>query len=352
MSAAHWPAQVREAVRLLLVDGTTGGVAHHVPDELPDLLEAGDLLIVNDAATLPASLPAMGPGGAHLEVRLAEPPVEGRARAVLFGAGDWRADTDERGAPPPVDAGDVLWIGALRASVVAVDPFSPRLVTLRFEAKGDTLWFGLYAAGRPIQYRHLRDELALWSFQTVYAGPPWAVEMPSAGRPLTWATLAALRRRGVGLATLTHAAGLSATGDADLDARLPLPERTHIPASTVAAIERTRRCGCGRIIATGTTVVRALEGRVAEAGRLVPGESITAFRLDPTTRLRVVDGILTGMHERHESHYALLGAFLHPGTLERAWRTGVEAGYRSHEFGDIALVMAGPERAPGSACAA
>lgn len=352
MSAAHWPAATREAVRLLMVDGATGGVTHHAPDDLPGLLQPGDLLVVNDAATLPASLPGQTARGDALEVRLVEPPLGGSARAVLFGGGDWRTDTDDRPAPPTLAAGERLSIGTLRATIVEVDPDSPRLVRLVFGEEGDALWAGLYRAGRPIQYRHLQGELELWSFQTVYGGPPWAVEMPSAGRPLTWATLATLREREIGLASLTHAAGLSATGDPALDARLPLPERSFIPQATVDAIERTRATGCGRVLATGTTVVRALEGRVAEQGALVAGESITSMRLGPSTPLQVVDGILTGMHERHESHYDLLGAFLPPEMLERAWRTGVEAGYRSHEFGDVALVLASLDRAPGVGCGA
>lgn len=345
MQAAHQPAETRAGVRLMMVDGEGQQVSHHHPVDLPDLLQPGDLLVLNDAATLPASLRGHTAEGAPIEIRLAEPPVDGQARAVVFGAGDWRTDTNDRPEPPSLDVGDRLQLGQLTAQVVEVDQHSARLVTLAFEAAGDALWSGLYASGQPVQYRHLEEAQSLWSFQTVYSGPPWAVEMPSAGRPLTWATLEALRARGVEWATLTHAAGLSATGDPELDARLPLPERTLIPEATVEAIARTRAAG-GRIIATGTTVVRALEGRVSACGALVPGASITTLRLTPHTTLQVVDALLTGMHERHESHYQLLGAFVGPAMLEGAWRAAMQAGYRSHEFGDVALVLAESRPAP------
>ncbi|MFN3199461.1 MAG: S-adenosylmethionine:tRNA ribosyltransferase-isomerase [Bradymonadia bacterium] len=343
MKAARRPAAHRSDVRLMVVSGLDD-ITHHRPENLPELLCPGDLLVLNDVATLPASLSGRVLGGLPLEVRLTEPPVHGEAWVVLFGEGSWRTDTDERGPPPILALGDRLVLGDLSAVVAEVDRESPRLVRLRFDARGDVLWSGLYAHGRPIQYRHLEAEPDLWSFQTVFGGPPWAVEMPSAGRPLTWDTLEALRRRGVRIATVSHAAGLSATGDAQLDARLPLPERTWVPEATVQAIEQTRAAG-GRVVATGTTVVRALEGRVAAWGHLVAGETITTLRIDPTMQLQVVDAILTGMHARHESHYALLGAFVGSEVLERAWWDAVDADYHSHEFGDLALIWA--ERASG-----
>src|SRR6185503_15959730 len=106
--------------------------------------------------------------------------------------------------------------------------------------------------GRPVQYSYLEGPLELWHVQTLYAGRPWAAEQPSAGRPLTASVLRALEESGVRLAALTHAAGISSTGDAALDALLPLPERYEIPAATVAAIARAR-AGGGRVIAIGTT---------------------------------------------------------------------------------------------------
>src|SRR5207253_4824986 len=143
-----------------------------------------------------------------------------------------------------------LRFDGLGATVVAVDARSPRLVDLAFDARGDALWRALYRAGRPVQYAHVGAPLALWDVQTAYASRPWAAEAPSAGFSLTWDLLIDLRRGGVGLARVTHAAGLSSTGDAALDARLPLGEAYDVAKETVRAVEATRRRG-GRVVAAG-----------------------------------------------------------------------------------------------------
>jgi S-adenosylmethionine:tRNA ribosyltransferase-isomerase len=310
----------------------------HIAD-LPRLLRSGDLLVVNDAATLPASLGAVAPGGRAMEVRLAGREEDGAWSAVLFGAGDWRQRTEDRPAPPPVAPGDALAFGpGLSGRVREVSAVSPRLVRLRFDAQGPALWSALYRLGRPVQYSYLEAPLRLESVQTAYAARPWAVEIPSAGRPLGLGLLMELRRRGVGVASLTHAAGLSATGDEALDAALPLPERYEIPAETVEAVRRAR-AGGGRVVAAGTTVVRALEGSAAGGGLPAAGPGTTSLVLGPGHPLRVVDGLLTGLHEPGSSHFRLLCAFAPPALLERAWREAEEVGYLAHEFGDSALVL-------------
>ena len=168
--------------------------------------------------------------------------------------------------------------------------------------------------------------------------------MPSAGRPLAWHVLDGLRARGVALARLTHAAGLSSTGDAALDAALPLPERFRVPEETVRAIGETRRSG-GRIVAVGTTVVRALEGSaLLHGGELRAGEGITDLVVGPGFRPRVADGLLTGLHERGASHFSLLGAFAPRELLERAYAHAEREGYTCHEFGDSSLVLRGVGR--------
>src|SRR6185295_14500591 len=169
-------------------------------------------------------------------------------RGVLLGAGDWRQRTEDRAAPPVLGAGARLRFGELGGRILESAPPSPRLVRVVFDARGDALWAALYREGRPIQYSYEAGPLPLWAVQTAYAGRPWAFEMPSAGRPLTWEILLALRRRGVGLAAITHAAGLSATGDPAIDRALPLGERFEIPPATVQAV-----AGARRVIAVGTT---------------------------------------------------------------------------------------------------
>jgi S-adenosylmethionine:tRNA ribosyltransferase-isomerase len=258
---------------------------------------------------------------------------------VLFGAGDWRKRTEDRPPPPELPAGTRFTVGGLAARVVEVLPPSPRLLRVVFDAQGAALWSALYRAGRPVQYAYTAGPLALWHVQTVYGARPWAVEAPSAGLPLTWNLLLALRRRGVRLASLTHAAGLSSTGDAALDAALPRPERSDIPAATVEAVEATRAAG-GRVVAVGTTVVRALEGRaVQHGGRLVPGQDTTDLLLGPGFVPRVVHGLLTGVHEPGSSHHALLQSFAPLPLLKGAAAHAEGAGYLGHEFGDSCLLL-------------
>jgi len=166
--------------------------------------------------------------------------------------------------------------------------------------------------------------------QTAYAARPWAAEMPSAGRPLTWDVLLGLRRRGVAIARLTHAAGLSSTGDDALDRALPWPERYEIPRATLDAIAAARR-----VIAVGTTVVRALESW-AQSG---DASGIARLKLDPTYKPRVVDGLISGLHAPGESHFELLSAFAPRDRLVRAIELAAASGLSGHELGDACLVL-------------
>jgi len=334
--AAGWP-RATDSERLLDVDVATRRFRDVAITELPSLFEPGDLVVVNDAATLPASLFAESPDGERLEVRLLGENVD-RATfdALLFGPGDWRTPTERRPLPPRLVPGATLRFAAdLCAEVLAID--AERFVELRFAGDRDAFWPALYRHGKPIQYSHVSGPLELWQVQTRFAARPWASELPSAGRPLSWESLLALRRRGVGLAGVTHAAGLSSTGSSELDRRLPRAERYEIPEATCAAIERTQAAG-GCVIAVGTTVVRALEASAASARGLAPGPGVAELRIGPGFRPRVADGVLTGLHEPGTSHFSLLEAFAPRSLLERAYRHSLRAGYLHHEFGDSWLV--------------
>jgi S-adenosylmethionine:tRNA ribosyltransferase-isomerase len=335
----------RDDVRLLVVDPRlppARGLRETRTTELAAYFAPGDLLVVNDAATLPASLAGTDGAGRAVEARLIASRGDRRFAAVLFGAGDWRQRTEDRPPPPELPVGAELRFGGeLRARLVARSPLSPRLVDLELALQGDALWAALYAAGRPVQYSYLAHDLPLWAVQTVYAARPWSFEMPSAGRPLSWRLLLALRRQGVRWAALTHAAGLSATGDPALDAALPLPERYQIPAATVRAVRETRTRG-GRVVAVGTTVVRALEGAAAANGGLLrAGSGETDLRITPDFRPRVADGVLSGAHAANESHFQLLAAFAGPASLAAAAEHAERAGFLTHELGDSMLVLPG-----------
>ena len=202
----------------------------------------------------------------------------------------------------------MLLLGPLRATVEEVLDH-PRLVSLLFSGSPDEVWAGLAHHGKPIQYSHMQTSLELWDVWTRIAGAPVAFEPPSAGFVLDWQILSAIREHQATFATITHAAGISSTGDEDLDRLLPFDEPYRIPAATAKAVAVARERG-GRVIAVGTTVVRALEDAATEDGQLRAGEGIATRQIGPTTRLRVVDAILSGTHERGTSHYELLRAFL------------------------------------------
>jgi S-adenosylmethionine:tRNA ribosyltransferase-isomerase len=181
------------------------------------------------------------------------------------------------------------------------------------------------------------EPLAIWDTWTSIASKPVAFEAPSAGFVLDWATLRAIRSRGAQFATITHAAGISSTGDAELDALLPFDEPYSIPQATAALIQRTMHRG-GKIVAVGTTVVRALEHVARDHGRVALGEGVATQRITPESELRVVDAIVSGLHECGSSHYELLRAFQDDRALEAMTEQADAGDYQAHEFGDAVFI--------------
>ncbi|GLS21856.1 queuosine biosynthesis protein [Labrys miyagiensis] len=325
--------------RLLAADA--GGRIRHLPRQALGLLfRPDDLVIANDAATLPASLQGRHEAsGAPVEIRLAawlSPDDPLRFVAVAFGGGDHRIRTEDRPLPPPLVTGDRLTLGPLTAVVEGLLDH-PRLLALRFEGDCEGLFAGLARHGLPIQYAHVPETLALWDVWTVIAAEPFAFEAPSAGFALDWRTIDTWRTLGVRFATLTHAAGISSTGDPLLDRRFPLDERYRIPAATAAAVARTQDTG-GRIIAVGTSVVRALEAAAVGIGHISAGPGVARGRIGPDTPLRIVDAIVTGVHQPGESHFELLRAFADDVLLHRLSLMAEAWNYRTHEFGDSMLI--------------
>lgn len=355
MKAASAPRPATEH-RVLVVGGAgrTSPIA-----SLPQLFAEGDLLVVNDAATLPASIRAVTDAGSPVEVRLvgARDLRGPRARftAALLGAGDHTTRTEDRAPPPPLVVGDRLVAGPVVLRIVRASAISPRLVDVEIGLVDRStpalaeVMAALYRVGRPVQYAHVPAPLALWDVQNVWASRPWAVEMPSAGRALTASALFALRSRGVSLASVTHAAGLSATGDPAIDQRLPLPERFEVSEETARAARRARARG-GRVIAVGTSVVRALESaaRLAGSGPLRGASGLTDLRLGPGASPSLVDGLLTGIHEPGSSHFELLEAFASRGALDLALAISEREGLLGHELGDAWLVW--NDRPRGERC--
>jgi S-adenosylmethionine:tRNA ribosyltransferase-isomerase len=316
----------RDAVRLL-VSGAEGHT-HARFLELASFLHSGDLLVVNRSATLPASLPAVAPFGAlrlHLSTR--------------YGERVWLAEPrwdEKRPGPLPVAEGMELTVGESTATALGPFPGQPRLWFFRFEEDPRELMRRL---GAPIRYGYSAGEFPLAAYQTIFAHEPGSAEMPSAGRPFSPRVLESLERRRVGLAEiLLHTSVSSLEVEAnEFEREALLPEPFEVGARTVSAIERAHQVG-GRVIAVGTTVVRALEA-AAGSGTLRASRGFTRRRLMPGVPVRVVDGLVTGFHDPFASHLALLFALAGKERVLSAYREAVKGGYLWHEFGDSHLLL-------------
>jgi S-adenosylmethionine:tRNA ribosyltransferase-isomerase len=317
----------RDEVRLL-VTGPRGD-DDRAFRELPELLRSGDLLVVNESATLAASLPADGPLG-PFRLNL----------STEYGERLWLAEprwSHARPGPLPLPDGSRLTVAGLAATIVARYPSIPRLAFVRFD--GDVTE-AIERAGRPIRYGYLAEEPPISAYQTIFARVPGSVEMPSAGRPFSDRVLADLERRGVALARIVLHAGVSSleAGD-DVTGAPPLPPEPYaVPAATVEAIAAARR-RCGRVVAVGTTVVRALESAVGPEG-LRPSRGFTRRCLAPPAAVVTVDALLTGFHTASTTHLAMLRAIAGEAPVERSYRRARASGYLWHEFGDVQLLWA------------
>jgi S-adenosylmethionine:tRNA ribosyltransferase-isomerase len=326
----------------LLILAASGELIHARRASLAEFLRPGDLVVANDAMTLPASLHGVHVAtGAPIELRLAglSSPADGdlrRSIAVVLGSGDFRTRTEDRPEPPALAAGDRLLLGPLYAEVERLLGH-PRLAAVAFDGSAAAMWRGLARHGHPIQYAHAPQALALWDVWTAIAAAPVAFEPPSAGFAVGWELIASFSRRGIAFAAITHAAGISSTGDPELDRRLPLDEAYRVPVVTARAIGEARWRG-GRIVAIGTTVVRALEHAAHADGVVRAGRGVATQRIGAVTPIRVVDAIVTGVHEPGTSHYELLRAFVGDEALGRAGCALAAHSYRGHEFGDSMLV--------------
>ena len=315
----------RDHVRLLVVDRASGQLEHSRFDRVADLLGPGDLLVVNTSRVLPAAVHALRASGEPIQLR----PCVRRG-------GEWDALAVQV-APPhanvPLAPGEALRVGDATLHVCGRRPDIPLLWRIELD-RADDLEL-ILGHGEPIRYSYVPEPVPLDAYQTVYASRPGSAESPSAGLPFTWELLHRLRERGVGVADLVLHTGLSSYQDDDFDLEHHLCEEWfEVGAETADAVNRAER-----VIAVGTTVVRALETAAGVDGRVAPVRGWTRLAIGPERRPRVVDALLTGMHEPEASHFDLLRAFLSEALLERAYREAIAAGYLWHEFGDAALIL-------------
>jgi S-adenosylmethionine:tRNA ribosyltransferase-isomerase len=347
----------RDAVRLMVArDGEP--LVHARFLDLPRFLRPGDLLVVNESATLPAALKATRDDGTAVELHLStpEPPPLGR-----------RDEARAKEPPEPAEVGaplvaarrsprgvSELWIVELRrdggrirdarpgerlalAGGGAAALVAPYLSAGRLWVAALTLpvplldYLGVH--GAPIRYSHQPRAWPLPDHQTIFARVPGSAEMPSAGRPFSPRVLARLGG-GIGVAPIVLHTGVSSLERGER----PYPERFDVPASTAARVNAAHAAG-GRVIAVGTTVARALESAAAPGGTVSAASGWTSLTITPERGVRAVDGLITGWHEPDASHLLLLEAVAGRALVERSYAAAVEGGYRWHEFGDSHLLL-------------
>jgi S-adenosylmethionine:tRNA ribosyltransferase-isomerase len=326
----------RDQVRLLVIDRASGEIEHSRFDKIDNYLRKNDLLVFNSSRTLPASMHGCDCSRKHgpcMEVRLAERLPDDSWLALLLCE---KGDPFGCGLQPAMQ---IQFAEGLVATVEERDARIPRLWKLRFSISGTALVDFIYRLGKPIRYEYVSAPWDLDYYQTVYATEPGSAEMPSAGRAFTWKLLLDLKRKGVDAAYIVLHTGLSSYMDDDLDAQHPASEEEYFVSDTTAEkINQTRARG-GRVIAVGTTVVRALESVADEHGRVRGKQGYTQLKIDNQHRLRAVDGLLTGLHEPEASHLDLLSAFLPAEKIRSAYEEAVARRYLWHEFGDLNLIL-------------
>ena len=327
---AHAPPEARglprDGVRLLVSRAASGTVAQHRFTDLPGLLLPGDLLVVNNSRTLPAAVPA----GPDLTVHFSTARPDG----------SWLVE-------PRIPAG--------KSSLPNGDEAPPEVITLPGGAEltltgraTARLWRArlsvavvpyLLRHGEPIRYSYAGQRWPLAAYQTVFGRFPGSAEMPSAARPFSPAVVTDLVARGVTIAPITLHCGVSSL-EAGED---PYPEQYDVPPATARLVNLTRKSG-GRVIAAGTTVVRALETAAPQTATLQSAAvgaraGWTSHVVTPETGVRVVDGLLTGFHEPRSSHLRMLAAFHGEDLLRDCYEAALSHGYLWHEFGDVHLLL-------------
>ncbi|MFG2952933.1 S-adenosylmethionine:tRNA ribosyltransferase-isomerase [Streptomyces sp. NPDC048291] len=328
------PGLDRDAVRLLVSRGTA--VSHHAFAELPCLLRAGDLLVVNTSPTLAAAVDGRV-GHARVVVHFSTRGDEVR------GDGRWAVELRE-----PDGKGTTRARAGTRAGTGVRLPGGGRLVLEEpLSERGERLWWArastdvhgvLREYGRPIRYSYTERDQPLSVYQTVFALPSadgaGSAEMPSAARPFTARLVAELVSRGVQFAPITLHTGVSSAEAYEP----PYAERFAVPEASARLINNVR-AGEGRVVAVGTTAVRAVESAAGSDGVVRAAEGWTELVVTPRRGVRVVDGLLTGLHEPEASHLLMLEAVAGRPAVDLGYEEALRALYLWHEFGDVHLIL-------------
>ncbi|WP_420632423.1 S-adenosylmethionine:tRNA ribosyltransferase-isomerase [Candidatus Leptofilum sp.] len=327
----------RDDVRLMVSHYQDDRVQHTHFRQLGDHLQAGDLLVLNTSRTMNAALPATLPDGTELWLHL----------STQLPAGLWSVELRRPSttATEPFKDGQAGMLLTLPAGGTA-RLLTPHNLALRHcPGQPVRLWLAtlqlplpltsyLAAHGSPIRYSYVPDAWSLDYYQTVFATEPGSAEMPSAGRAFTPELMTQLVARGIQFAPL-----LLHTGVASLeDHEAPYEEHYRVPSETAVLVNQARQQE-RRVIAVGTTVIRALETVTDEAGVTHAGSGWTDLFITPQRGVRAVDGLLTGLHEPRATHLAMLAALANPGHLSLAYEQALQHRYLWHEFGDLHLLL-------------
>ena len=335
---AHEPPEARglarDEIRLMVSSRCDGSIVHARFRELACFLAAGDLLVLNISATLPAAVAARRGDGSAARVHFATAAPHLREESW------WVVELRSADGSQPLAGADCArpgeWLvlaGGAELEVLAPYASGARLVLARVHGAEPVTAY-LARHGEPIRYGYVQSPWPLEAYQTAYATVPGSAEMPSAGRPFTAGLITALAARGVLFAPVTLHAGVSSPERHEA----PYPERYEVPAATARLVNAVRGWG-GRVIAVGTTAVRALETVADPDGTVRAGGGWTGLVVTPERGVAAVDGLLTGWHEPEASHFSMLEAVAGVELLERSYRAALERRYLWHEFGDSQLIL-------------
>ena len=327
----------RDAVRLLVSRGDQPPTHERFTD-LPSLLDPGDLLVVNTSRTLPAAVSGVLVAGGGRE------PTE-REVVVHFSTelptGLWLVELRTPGVPASrpmtedVTGARVELDGGGAVDLLARFTGSNRLwISTPQLPVGVTVADHLTAHGRPIRYHYVPQDWPIDAYDTVFATVPGSAEMPSASRPFTTELVTDLVVAGVGVSPVLLHTGVSSAESHEP----PFPERFSVPRVTADRVHATRAAG-GRVVAVGTTVVRALESAVDDRAIVHPASGWADVVVTPERGVRAVDGLITGWHEPEASHLLMLEAVAGRSALAAAYDAAIAERYLWHEFGDVHLIL-------------
>jgi len=316
----------RDFVKLMVLNKSTGKTEHQLFYQLDEYLNEGDMIILNQSRTIPALLRGVCKRNGvilqeNCETRLARKKSENQWEAIISETGLKKGD-------------EIIFSNKLSGTVVQESPSTP-FITLQFSMKNKEFYDEIYKIGEPIRYEYINTPWGLEDYQTVFATQPGSVEMPSAGRAFTWELIQKLKRKGVHISFISLHTGLSYFLDDKWDHSPDKNvEEYYVPRRIIEQIKQTRKAG-NKVIAVGTTVVRAIETAL-KTGDL---SGWTNLYIKKGHKLKGIDGIITGFHEPEASHLQLLSAFIDENKLLKAYEEAIHYKYLWHEFGDMNLII-------------